>query len=229
MNEGWLQKAKEVKSVAANARLHLQEVKRKIHLMIIARQKRIDDIRGLFIQRKDESENAHYPTKGGEIDKMCQLEDLVKDGSIILDMEKWLTDSTLWYGDRPMGSVIPTLSLGGYYTLRLVVGWDGHMDVRGWSSDELLLSLGSKDTLNSIMALIQRLHGVVIIYDSKLSRVGICFYTPRMGIIHIYRRSSRVFWYEDDISTTEVDGIHDDKIDDLILRFESSLVDSGME
>jgi hypothetical protein len=52
-----------------------------------------------------------------------------------------------------------------------------------------------------------------MIYDNSWSRVGICFYTPRMGIIHIYKRPPRVCWYEDDIGTTGINGIHDDDIE----------------
>ncbi|KAH9309373.1 hypothetical protein KI387_037284 [Taxus chinensis] len=43
MNEEWLQKAKEARLVAANARQHLQEVKEKVNLINIARQKRIEE------------------------------------------------------------------------------------------------------------------------------------------------------------------------------------------
>jgi hypothetical protein len=100
-------------------------------------------------RKQEQVETSSY-----EVEVVCSLKDLVKDGCIILDRERWLVDFSLWYGNRLMDNNIPTLLFDDYSTLRAAVGWDGHMDVRGWSSDEPLLSLGSKDTLSSIMDLI---------------------------------------------------------------------------
>ena len=49
MNEEWLQKAKKI--VAANARQCLQDIKGKVDLINIARQKTMDNIRRLLFQR----------------------------------------------------------------------------------------------------------------------------------------------------------------------------------
>jgi hypothetical protein len=75
------------------------------------------------------------------------------------------------------------------------VDWDGLMDVMGWIEDESLLSLGSKDTLSSIIKLIGILHGAILFYGNNMLGIGLYFYAPRLGIIHIYRRSFRVYWY----------------------------------
>ena len=72
----------------------------------------------------------------------------------------------------------------------------GIWDSVGWRS---LTLFGSSVCLGAIMDLISRLHGVVFSCASILSDVGISFYTPMLGFVHI---SSRPYLLEcvDDIS-----------------------------
>jgi hypothetical protein len=63
MNEKWLEKAKEAKSIVVNARRHLQEFKAKITLINISRQERIYSIRRIL-----ESKNT---CSSKEDDEMC--------------------------------------------------------------------------------------------------------------------------------------------------------------
>ena len=72
----------------------------------------------------------------------------------------------------------------------------GIWDSVDWRS---LTLFGSSVCLGAIMDLISRLHGVVFSCSSILSDVGISFYAPMLGFIHI---SSRPYLLEcvDDIS-----------------------------
>ncbi|KAH9329864.1 hypothetical protein KI387_001972, partial [Taxus chinensis] len=134
---------------------------------------------------------------------------------------------SLWVGDRHVGNSIPMSSswvlpptslidgcppllvgvLSGDTLREAAVGmersdWDGHFGIRGWSNDDFFSSLGSRDTFCSIMDMIHRLQGVVLIYASNLSDVGICFYAPSLGIFHICRGPFSVDWFVDDIDTS---------------------------
>lgn len=54
------------------------------------------------------------------------------------------------------------------------------------------------------MDMIHRLHGTFLIYTNNLSKVGMCFYAPMLGIIHIFKRPLRVKWIVNDIDTSNL-------------------------
>ena len=53
MNDKWMRKAKEARLVASKAKKHLQDMKEKVNLSNLARQKELDNTRWLFAQGKD--------------------------------------------------------------------------------------------------------------------------------------------------------------------------------
>ena len=107
LNEEWLREAKKARLVAANARQHLQEMKDKVNLLNMARQKGIDNIRRLLAQGKD--------ALCDEIDKLGQSKDLVQFevSSCCVEVDHSFVEDDVVGDDTLSGSATQELFLEG--------------------------------------------------------------------------------------------------------------------